>query len=47
MLQLEVFVLKLLAVYRLSASAIASGKVSSLDHEALDNTVEARAYGIA
>ena len=47
MLQLEVFVLELLAVDRLSTSTIASRKVSSLDHEALDDPVETRAYGIA
>lgn len=46
MLQLEVFILKLLAVDRLSASTIARRKVSSLNHEALDDTVEARSYGV-
>lgn len=46
MLQLEVFVFKFLAVDRLSASAVASGEVSSLNHETLDDTVEARACNI-
>ena len=43
MFQLEVFVFKLFTVDRLSAGTIASRKVSALDHEALDDTVEARA----
>ena len=39
-LQLEVLVGKLLAVYRLSTGSVALGEVSSLDHERLDDTVE-------
>ena len=42
MLQLEVLVFELLAVDRLSTGTIASRKVSSLNHEAFDDTVEAR-----
>ena len=43
MLQLKVFILKLLAVNRFSTGAIASRKVSALDHEAFDDTMKARA----
>jgi len=43
-LQFEVLVCELVSIDRLSASAIALGKVSSLDHEVLDDTVEIRAF---
>ena len=42
-LQLEVLVGELVAVNALAASAIALGEVTTLDHELLDNTVEAGA----
>ena len=42
MLELEVLIGDLLAVDRLSASAVTVGEVSTLDHEALDDTVESR-----
>ena len=41
-LDLEVLVLKLGAVDRLSSGAVVVGEVSSLDHEVLDDTVEGR-----
>lgn len=44
MFSLKIFILKLLAVDRLSASTITSGEISSLNHETFDDTVEARAY---
>eukprot|EP01137_Pigoraptor_chileana_P018077 Opistho-2@77026 len=40
MLQLEVLILKLVAIDRLAASSIAVGEVTTLDHEVLDDTVE-------
>ena len=40
MLELEVLVLKLGAIDGLAASAIASSKVTTLNHELLDHTVE-------
>lgn len=40
MLELEVLVGELCAVDGLSASSIATGEVTTLDHEALDDTVE-------
>jgi len=42
-LELEIFVIKLCAINRLSTSSIPSCKISSLDHELLDNAVESRA----
>lgn len=39
---LEVLVFELLAVDALTTRAVAFCEVSALDHEALDNTVEAR-----
>lgn len=41
---LEVLVFKLLAVDALSTCAIALREVTTLDHEALDNAVKARAF---
>lgn len=40
---LKVLILKFLAINALSACAIALGKVAALDHEALNDAVEARA----
>jgi len=40
MLELKVFVVKLLSVDALSAGTIASSEISALDHEALDDAVE-------
>ena len=40
MLESEVLVLKLSAVYALAASTIASSKITTLDHEVLDDAVE-------
>lgn len=40
MLQLEVFVGELVAVDGLAAGTVALGKVTTLDHEVLDDTVE-------
>lgn len=40
-LQLEVFIFKLVSVDGLATSAISSCKVTSLDHEVLDDSVEA------
>jgi hypothetical protein len=42
-LQLEVLIGELVAVNGLAASAVALGKVTALDHEVLDDTVEGRA----
>jgi hypothetical protein len=42
-LELEVFIRELLAVDGLAASSITVGKVTTLDHELLDDTVEGRA----
>ena len=42
-LQLEVLIRELVAVDALAASAVALGEVTTLDHELLDNTVEAGA----
>lgn len=42
-LQLEVLIGELVAVDTLAASAVALGEVTALDHELLDNTVEAGA----
>uniref|UniRef100_A0A1Y1L0Z6 Uncharacterized protein n=1 Tax=Photinus pyralis TaxID=7054 RepID=A0A1Y1L0Z6_PHOPY len=42
MLELKVLVLELCAIDRLATSAVALGKVTTLDHELLDNTVERR-----
>lgn len=41
MLQLKVLICKLVPVYRLSASAVALREISPLDHEVLDDSVEA------
>ena len=43
MLQLKVLIGELVAVDALAASAVALGEVTTLDHELLDNTVEAGA----
>ena len=43
MLQLEVFVLKLLAIDALATSAVALGEVTTLAHEVRNDTVEGRA----
>lgn len=45
MFELEVFVLKLLAVDGLSTHAVSHSEITSLNHEGLDYTVETRAYG--
>ena len=44
MLQLEILVLKFLAVYGLATSSIAFGEITTLNHELLNNAVEARAF---
>mmetsp|Transcript_10028 Transcript_10028/g.11699 ORF Transcript_10028/g.11699 Transcript_10028/m.11699 type:complete len:212 (+) Transcript_10028:124-759(+) len=44
MLQLEVFVVKLLTVDGLAPGTVASGKVPTLDHEVLDHTMKSRAF---
>ncbi len=44
MFQVEVLILELLAVDGFPASAIAGGEVSALDHETLDDSMEARTY---
>lgn len=41
MLQLEVLILKLLAIDTLTAGAIASSEITALNHERLDDSVEA------
>lgn len=41
---LEILVLELLAIYALASSTIASCEVSTLNHELLDDTMEARAF---
>ena len=43
MAELEVLILELVTVDRLATSAITAGKVTTLDHEVLDDTVESRA----
>lgn len=40
MLNLEVFVVKFLAIDRLASRAVEVGEITSLDHEGLDNPVE-------
>ena len=40
---LEILVLELLAIYALASGTIASCEVSTLNHELLDDTMEARA----
>ncbi len=40
MLQLEVLVSEAIAVDREASGAVASGEVTALDHEVLDDTVE-------
>ncbi|KAH3663776.1 hypothetical protein OGAPHI_005179 [Ogataea philodendri] len=42
--KLKVLVLKLLAIYGLAPGTIEVGKVTTLDHEALDHTVENRSF---
>ena len=44
MLQLEVFIVELGAVDRLSASSIASREITTLDHKLLDDSVESGAF---
>jgi len=39
---LKVLVFKLLAIYALASGPVTLGKIAALNHEALDNTVEAR-----
>jgi hypothetical protein len=39
--ELEVLIGELLAIDRLATSAVMVGKVTTLDHKVLDNTVEA------
>jgi len=39
---LKVLVLKFLAVYALASSPVTLGEISALNHEALDDAVEAR-----
>lgn len=43
MLELKVLVFELLSIDTLTASSIASSKVTTLDHERLDDAVERRA----
>jgi hypothetical protein len=45
-LEVKVLVLELLAVDALTASAIASGEITTLDHEGLDDTVEGAALEV-
>jgi hypothetical protein len=44
--ELEVFVLKLLAINRLASNTGAVGEISSLAHEIFDNTVENRVFEV-
>lgn len=43
-LELKIFIFKLLAVDRLPTGAIASSEVTPLDHEILDDAMKARIY---
>lgn len=44
MLQLEVFILKLVPIDGFTTSAVASCEVSSLNHKLLDDTVEVGSF---
>jgi hypothetical protein len=45
-LEVEVLILELLAVDALTAGTVASGEITTLDHEGLDNTVEGAALEV-